>query len=103
MYTAVLTPQLLFGSSTWFIRGSCRYQSQASEIMKALESIQHNTLYQTVGAFKTMPRAAFRGMPPRATPTDLYEKSHRRQLPTHHLIPVLPTLQEIGDKHPATH
>jgi hypothetical protein len=58
MYIAVLTPQLLYGCSTWYTRGSRGHQSQAARAIKTLENIQHEVLHQIGGAFKTTSRAA---------------------------------------------
>ena len=58
IYTAVLLPQLLFGCSTWFIRGSRGYQKTAADIVRRLESIQHKTLCRVAEVFRTTSRAA---------------------------------------------
>lgn len=68
MYTAVLTPQLLFGCSAWFVRGTRGYQKMAKKITSAFEGIQHRALCRVAGAFRTTARVALEAclyVPPR--------------------------------------
>ena len=41
MYTAVLWPQIIFASSTWFVRAGWGFKAAEDAAKKALESIQH--------------------------------------------------------------